>query len=114
MRRRPARLGAQVLILLGEGYCTAATAPWVGPHGERPRNLVRFLAGEFGTITAIAPDWYRRYTVTLPPHPDWPDDGERTFMFTRDEILVLPTGTVPNTSAMDNHFRGITQSIVTL
>ena len=95
-RRLPARIGALVLILHGEGY-----SPRLG--GARPRSECRFLAGEFGTITAIDHEWYRPFTVTLPPHPDYPDDGPREFMFMRDEFVVCPLGTTPNTSAMDNH-----------
>lgn len=95
MRQSPARIGATVVLLTGEGY---------DPNGEtRPRPDVRFLAGEFGVITRHTTDWYREWTVTLPPHPDWPETGERVFMFTRAELLVVPVGTVPNTSAMDNH-----------
>jgi hypothetical protein len=98
LRRLPARIGATVIILHGEGYHSNAV--------PRPRRGVRFLAGEFGTIVERTPDWYREWTVELPPHPDWPEDGPRRFMFKRDEIMVLPRGTVPNTSAMDGHNRG--------
>lgn len=96
MRQSPARIGATVVILFGEGY-----SPRRG--GPRPRAEARFLGGEFGVITGRTPDWYREWTVTLPPHPDYPEDGEREFMFQRSELYVCPPGTVPNTSAMDNH-----------
>lgn len=87
MRQSPARIGATVVILFGEGY-----SPRRG--GPRPRAEARFLGGEFGVITGRTPDWYREWTA---------EDGEREFMFQRSELYVCPPGTVPNTSAMDNH-----------
>lgn len=106
VRKLPARIGASIIVLHGEGYTMRTKG--AGPNGERPRAHCRFLAGEFGTISAIE-EWFgeRRYCTVLPPHPDWPEEGPREYWLHRDDFQVLPIGTPTNTSAMDNHWRGI-------
>lgn len=77
---RKARVGTKVRLLRGEEYSYARKT-------YRPRNETRFWTGEEGTIVVRYPR-EEKYDmmVELAPHPDWPEDGPRQYLFTKEEV----------------------------